>query len=214
MTNIATSTRSYAPALFADPAWRRKLGRLLLLSFVPGLNLIVWMGYSLSTAHNIVRGLTYPLPAWEDWPDIFARGLMSLVASLAYFAPALLLIAASAAAGQYLPNVGAVQLLLLVLAALWSFLAEMAITAGHIRYARTDFYSEYSAFGKRLADVRQNFAVLLRASIIQIALVLIISMLFLPLALTIIGVPLLLCAASVTNGMRIGGLARSMAQRR
>ncbi len=212
MTNIATSTRTYSPALFADPAWRRKLSRLLLLSFVPGLNLIVWMGYGLSTAHNIVRGLTYPLPDWEDWPDIFARGLMSLVASLIYFAPALLLVAGSAVAGQYVS--GAVQVVLLILAVLWAFIAEMAITAGHVRYARTDFYSEYGAVGKRLADVRQNLPALVRASVVQMILALVIAALFLPLALTIIGVPLMLCAASVTNGMRIGGLARSMAQRR
>src|SRR5579871_2068034 len=76
---------------FEDEQWIRKVGTLFILSFIPGLNLMMWGGYALSVARNMTRRSREVLPGWDNWTDIAVRGLLSLGATLLYFSPALLL---------------------------------------------------------------------------------------------------------------------------
>jgi hypothetical protein len=143
---------------FEDSAWLSKLIVFLIVGFLPGLNLIVWSGYALSVARNLARGERQPLPAWDAWSDIAVRGLLSLVATALYFAPAAL-IALSAWLIGVLSN-GAepfilVRLGALGIALLYSLLINYVLTCAHARFAQTDQFYHYLEIGARLRDLRQ-----------------------------------------------------------
>lgn len=143
---------------FEDPAWLSKLIVFLIVGFLPGLNLILWSGYALSIARNLVRGAQQPLPAWDAWSDIAVRGLLSLVATALYFAPAALIVLGAWLIGA-LSN-GAqpfimVRLGALGVALLYSALINYVLTCAHARYAKTDQFYHYFEIGARLRDLRQ-----------------------------------------------------------
>jgi small-conductance mechanosensitive channel len=184
---------------FEDSAWFSKLIVFLIVGFLPGLNLIMWSGYALSVARNLARGEQQPLPAWDAWSDIAVRGLLSLVATALYFAPAALIAIGAWLIGA-LSN-GAESFIMLRLGALgiallYSLLINYVLTCAHARYAQTDQFYHYLEVGARLRDLRQAavpFGVLyLYQSLLT----------FLLLMLTFVVIALFLVAlsAAVTNG--------------
>lgn len=142
---------------FEDSAWLSKLIVFLIVGFLPGLNLILWSGYALSVARNLARGERYPLPSWEAWSDIAVRGLLSLVATAIYFAPAALIVLGVGLIG-WLRN-GAESFVLVRLAALgvallYGLFINYLLTCAHARYAQTDQFYHYLEIGARLRDLR------------------------------------------------------------
>lgn len=194
-----------------DEDWKARLGILLLISLVPGLNLIALTGYTISIAHNIVRGATRPLPAWDDWIDIFVRGLMALVASAAYFLPLGLIliivgVANLASAGNFS---GAIILCLLPFSIFYAVVALGLLTAGHVRYARSDQYSDYYQIRRRFSEFQKNLGNYLPVVAVQAMLTAVIAGLFLLLAPTLLGGFAAFCGLSAANGYLIGMLARN-----
>lgn len=142
---------------FEDSAWLSKLIVFLIVGFLPGLNVILWSGYALSIARNLARGEKHPLPSWEAWSDIAVRGLLSLVATALYFAPAALIGLGVLLIGWL--SDGAESFILLRLGALgvaliYSLLMNYVLTCAHARYAQTDQFYHYLEVGARLRDLR------------------------------------------------------------
>jgi hypothetical protein len=192
--------------IFEDERWTRKLGVLLLLSFVPGLNLIAWMGYTISIAHNVLRGAKRPLPDWQDWADILARGLMSLSASLVIFIPVFALVSIGFVFNA--AGVGAALLCALLLSVFGVMFTLAVLASGHIRYARSDRHQDYYDVRGRLSDLRR-FAGLYGSLVLTQFLVAGLSLLLaLALAVTLVGPFIVFTIASAANGHLIGMAAR------
>lgn len=194
--------------IFQDERWLRKLGVLFAIGLIPGLNLIAWMGYMISTAHNVVRGATRPLPDWQDWADILARGLMSLSASLALFVPVFVLLAAGLALNA--AGMGAALLCALLIVIFGVMLALALLAAGHIRYARTDRHQDYYDLGSRLGDLRRfapMFGPLVIGQVLFAGGSLVVGAL---LSVTLVGPLVVFSVASAVNGYILGMAARQM----
>lgn len=145
---------------FEDRQWASKLILLIILGFVPGLNIILWMGYSVSVARNIMRGDPFPLPAWDQWSDIAVRGLLAIVATVLYFSPALVglccLIFATAAVGPSGQDVlMTVRCVSLALVALYGSTTSILIGTGHASFAQTDQFHRYLDLGGRIRDLQR-----------------------------------------------------------
>ncbi|HRE48164.1 MAG TPA: DUF4013 domain-containing protein, partial [Aggregatilineales bacterium] len=149
---------------FEDPQWAQKLLIFLVVGFVPGLNIILWSGYAVTTARNIARGSDLPLPGWGDWADIAVRGLLSIAATAFYLIPALFLIGCLTGVSLVLGGrVGggfeALRCVGFALAALYSLLMSYVLWTGHTRFAQRDQFASYVTIGERLRDARGGRAV-------------------------------------------------------
>jgi len=65
----------------------------VVLNFIPIVNLAV-SGYSLHCARNTLKG-DNSLPQWDEWVDLFIRGLLSAIIGFIYNLPAIFLVLAS-----------------------------------------------------------------------------------------------------------------------
>lgn len=147
--------------VFEDRQWASKLIVLIILGFVPGLNLILWTGYAVSVAHNLMRGDPFPLPTWDHWSDIAVRGLLAIVATGLYFSPALLgvccLILATAAVGPSGQDVlNTLRCVSLALVGLYGSTTSILLGSGHARYAQTDQFYRYLDIGERIRDLQRG----------------------------------------------------------
>jgi len=192
---------------FRENRWLPKLGLLTLLGCIPGLNLLAWVGYQLSIAHNRAQGAAELLPSWEDWADILVRGLIGVSLSAIYMLPALTI----GLIGLLLPGTRSIAWPLAVVLGVGGMLA---LIASHVRYARSDQPGEYGFSGWRMLFRRTHdtpvgtwllafavgFACQLSVIVFAAALT--------PLAfVTLIGPALLWTAASVINGYLLGTIA-------
>lgn len=195
---------------FDDEQWRNKLGVLLLLSLIPGFNLIMWMGYAITIAHNVIRGSARPLPEWADWMDIVVRGLMGLIASLVYFLPLLLVILCAALLNTLS---GVVWLCVVPFGVIYGVAALALLAVGHVRYARSDGYNDYYAFRRRLNELRATPAAYLRLALLQLGLFGLSVLLAILSSPTLLGPFIAFGAAAIISGYWIGMLARSARRR-
>ncbi|MBX3064152.1 MAG: DUF4013 domain-containing protein [Anaerolineae bacterium] len=180
---------------FDDSKWRPRLFFLLLLSFIPGMNLIAWSGYSLSTARAIAMQEESKLPLWEDWSDILVRGLLSIVATLLYFLPAIVisgcfwimeLALGDRAQGSFI----AVRFCANGIAIVYMLITSLLLNAAHARFAQTDqFNFSYLNLASRITDLRQHTSRLLTLTVFQwIVMALIIGVLFVGVVLFIVAI--------------------------
>src|SRR5262249_3845717 len=126
---------------FQDKQWTIKAGLLLVLGFIPGLNVIMLSGYGLTITRNVLRGSAEPLPAWDNWSDIVVRGLLSIVATFIYYLPALIvtcclsvgfpLVSGRSYGGVYT----AVQCCSAAFAVIYTLAVYLLLNVGHLRYA-------------------------------------------------------------------------------
>jgi hypothetical protein len=192
---------------FGESRWLPKLGLLVLLGCIPGLNLMAWVGYQLSIAHNRALGASELLPSWEDWADILVRGLIGVSLSALYLLPAIIfgLIGVLFASTR-----GVTWSIAIVLAVI----GETALIAGNVRYARSDQPGEYGLFGwlalfrrKHVTRFGRWLAAFVIGGVCQVVVIVIAATLT-PLAfLTLIGPVLLWTAASLINGYLLGTIA-------
>src|SRR4051812_43446488 len=147
---------------FEDQQWLPKVGILMILGLVPGLNAIMWSGYSLTIARNVMRGEQFPLPDWAEWSDIAVRGLLGIAATFIYYLPMLLL---SCCVGFGLPlimgrdNSGFSLVLnccLGIVGLVYALAANLLLNVGHVRFVQTDQFNVYTDFARRIEDLRAN----------------------------------------------------------
>lgn len=188
---------------FEDPHWASKLVVFLVVGFIPGLNVILWSGYAISLARNIIRGEEYPLPSWADWSDIAVRGLLSLAAVGLYFAPVVCL-ACFLLVGAAFFGGAALTLRCALFAGAVLFLVAITYLSGsgHLRFAQTDQFFHYLGIGARLRDVRTAPGVFVPLFIYQTLIS------FLLILLSVVAALLFLLALSViaTAGGLLGTL--------
>jgi len=82
--------------VFDDEEWVKKVLIGGVLSLIPIVNLVT-VGYWLKVLKNVAEGAAKPLPEWDDFGDYFVKGLMSMLASLIWAIPIILMGAATAA---------------------------------------------------------------------------------------------------------------------
>src|SRR5258708_2947645 len=187
---------------FEDRRWATKVGILLILGLVPGLNAIMWGGYSISVARNIVRGEQYPLPAWDNWSDIAVRGLLSIVPPFIYFLPALLVICCLSVIFPLVSgrNSGGLYTIVQCCSAGffigYTLVVYLILNVGHARFAETDQFTGYFAIGARIRDFQDNAQVFITVLIIQVVLSLVVAVVVGLLAITSIGPTLVLTSAA------------------
>jgi len=82
--------------IFEDPEWLKKVAigtglmlvglifSVLLIGLIP---LIVVTGYTVLLVRNVMDGVEHPLPEWEDWGDLFVRGLKLFLILLIWAIP-------------------------------------------------------------------------------------------------------------------------------
>jgi len=82
--------------VFDDEDWVKKVLIGGILSLIPIVNLVT-VGYWLKVLKNVAEGAAKPLPEWDDFGDYFVKGLMSVLASMIWAIPIILLGAVTAA---------------------------------------------------------------------------------------------------------------------
>ncbi len=77
-----------------DRNWPAKLGLLALFSLlsIVIVGYILVQGYLLTFIERVARAEPTPLPEWDDWGDLFHKGLIASLVNLIYFIPYLLLL--------------------------------------------------------------------------------------------------------------------------
>lgn len=74
--------------VFEDEQWTTKAVVGAFLSIIPIVNFIV-IGYELRLIRNVSRGVTRPMPDWEDMGDLFMEGLQLGLARIVFSLPLL-----------------------------------------------------------------------------------------------------------------------------
>ncbi|MBX3084431.1 MAG: DUF4013 domain-containing protein [Anaerolineae bacterium] len=190
---------------FEDAQWRAKLLPLLILSFIPGLNVLTWGGYAISVARNLTRREKYPLATWDEWSDILVRGLLSWVAMLVYFLPAIIVggcfLSLSLVFGERVESSSfiAMRCLAYLLSLAYLFFTNFVLNAGHLNFVRTDQFSGYLDLPARFRDLRRGGSRILTLTVLQVVLVLLIGLLII-----VGGVVFLVC---INIAVRTGGIA-------
>ncbi len=202
---------------FEDKQWPLKLGLLLLIGLIPGLNVIAWVGYQVSIAHNVASGMAYPLPAWDDWGDILVRGLMAIAAGFVYFLP-LIMVSFIIGLLGIIGGQGAETLLLTLRCCLvpgvliYGLAAALMLSVANVRYAQSDQYSQYYEFGRRVRDLFANAQAYGIGFVYQALLALLVAVAAPLSAITLIGPFVILTAFSVINGYILGSVAKGVRQ--
>lgn len=194
---------------FEDPRWAQKLVVLVLIGFVPGLNIIVWGGYALTIARNVLQNERFPMPDWANWSDIAVRGLLSIVATFIYYIPALLVSCCLWLIGVFGgPDSSGLLTLVRCVGALFALMYVVAVNlllnVGHVRYAQTDQFSVYMDLGRRIDDLRSESSLFVTLFVYQLILALVAGAAAAVLAITCIGLIVIGTLASLANGYVLG----------
>ncbi len=75
--------------VFEDPRWVTKVlvgGLFFLLSFIL-IGTFFLMGYVARLVRNVIAGVQYPLPEWDDLGTYFSEGIKLFLVALAYILP-------------------------------------------------------------------------------------------------------------------------------
>jgi len=188
---------------FRDNRWPQKLGALVMIGCIPGLNILAWVGYQQSIAYNIAHRVPTPLPTWDDWADILIRGLITVTASGVYWLPVIFLALVS-----LLPGMRSIALLTL----LGACVVCLILSIGHVRYARSDLPGSYQWADWRTMLSPTKFSATIPVAyaigfVIQ-TVVIMVAVLLTPVAiLTLIGPMIIWSAVSVINGYVLGQIA-------
>src|SRR5437667_3823806 len=96
--------------VFEDPNWLPKVligGLFVLASFVL-IGVFFLFGYIARLVRNVIAGVQYPLPEWDNLGEYFGEGLMLFCVTLIYSAPvvvlAVIIMVPAAIMGAAAPN--------------------------------------------------------------------------------------------------------------
>jgi amino acid transporter len=75
--------------VFEDDEWISKLGIGAVLALVSFLIFPIFLlgGYLVAVTRNVRKGVTQPLPHWDDWGQLFMDGLYIFLAQIIYSSP-------------------------------------------------------------------------------------------------------------------------------
>ncbi|MCC7445906.1 MAG: DUF4013 domain-containing protein [Anaerolineae bacterium] len=202
---------------FEDQQWVNKLIILLLVSFIPGLNVIVWSGYALTIARNIMQGEQFPLPNWENWSDIAVRGLLSIAAGFLYFLPIILLGCCLSVAQPLLSDRSstgslfvAVQCCASVIALIYGLAAGLLLMVGNVRFVQTDQFKSFTDIGRRIEDLRRTTNPFITLFVYQLIVSIIAGVASTILAITCVGPLVVAIVAFLANGYILGAAASTI----
>ena len=172
-----------------DEGWLGKLGigaAVSLLSFfIVPIPLLV--GYMIGITRNVMDGVEHPLPAWDDFSQLFRDGLSVMVAQLVYTLPFWVLacigIVATvgldglSGANEDLAAVGIVATMGIVgcLTLIFVFALALLSPAIVIQYVKTNELAACFRFGEVVGIARANIADILIAAVATIAASFVIS---------------------------------------
>jgi hypothetical protein len=161
--------------VFDDPDWIKKLAigggiilaGIILLPILVGLALFLPIGgYMLETIKNVRDARPTPLPEWTDFGNLFSKGLMVLVISIAYNLPSIFFSCASAGVNVAVtsPDVdpdiagalGAVSVCLTCFQLIFSLLGNALLPAAIIHYAQYDSLGAAFQFGEIFNFIKNN----------------------------------------------------------
>lgn len=82
---------------FEDPEWMQKilLGGVFTLAGVVIVGIFFVYGYLARLVRNVVEGVQYPLPAWDDLGEYFNEGLRLFAVGVVYALPMIVLVFAA-----------------------------------------------------------------------------------------------------------------------
>lgn len=80
--------------VFDDPRWLTKvlIGGLFVLASSVLIGVFFILGYCAKLARNVIAGVQYPLPEWDDLGNYFAEGVKLFLVILAYSIPVILIV--------------------------------------------------------------------------------------------------------------------------
>lgn len=200
---------------FEDQQWSRKVGLLFVTGFIPGLNVILWSGYALTVARNVLSRQS-PLPDWDNWSDIAVRGLLSIVATFIYLLPMLLVFGCLWLAFPLFVSrdgsglLTSLQCLGVLFNLVYLVVVGLILSAGQVRFVQTDQFNTYFDVGARLSDLRKSSNVFIMLFITQTVLWLIAGALASVLSVTCIGTVLVMTLAFLANGYILGTAAATV----
>lgn len=156
--------------LFEDKDWLKKVAIGGLVTLIPIVNFIT-LGYGIRTFKNILEGQETPLPEWDDWGGDFMRGLIPAIAYIVYGIPIWILsaIGTAIAAGSDSGGVAVVSLFFSCLSTLYGIVLWVVAPAMLIRYAKTNEFASFYAFGEIIAYIKAN----LREYIVAVVMMLV-----------------------------------------
>jgi len=152
---------------FNDQEWLQKILIGGMLSVVPIINLATW-GYALRALKNITQGEEVPLPEWSEFGDYFVKGLMSLIATLVYSIPIILLACVGSVLGntmmsaaQHQPHMvsyprAMMGLCIGFLATIYGLLMAVVLPAAFTKYAITAEFADFFRFGEIFSYIGSN----------------------------------------------------------
>ncbi len=194
---------------FQDPQWLSKLGIGALINAVPILN-FAGTGYLIEQEINVKRGPDVPMPTWDKLGDMFMQGLKLVVVFFIFALPIIALScilgfatagiatvasvaegseSASSAAGAGITFVSlALSCLSIVYAVFFVYLYPAII----IQFARTKDIAACLRIGEIFAIARKNSADYIMIFLVLIGISLVFSIIASILAITVVGLCLLL----------------------
>lgn len=155
-----------------DEQWITKVILGGLISLIPFVGVFIIYGYIFRIAKNVARGNPQPLPAWDEFGDMLARGFFAWVIQIVYLLPVMLiyfLVAVLTAGAAALTTeadgsggAGAlIGLCLFPLVFIAAILCGMAALAAVMRFVASDSFGEAFKFGEVIASLRANIGAFL-----------------------------------------------------
>jgi len=158
--------------VFDDEKWLQKEllgGLMVLLSVIPLVNiftLLVVAGYSVRTLKNVADGQKTPLPEWDDWGGDWVKGALTILASIIYSLPSMLVSGLSAILVSVAENAGSDTASVMgictaglsCLSALWGILVFVVFPSGMIKFATEGGFSSFFKFGDIFRFIKENLS--------------------------------------------------------
>ncbi len=162
---------------FDDQDWLKKLGIILLVSFVGAITvigmipaMILLQGWSIETIKRVKGNHPTPLADWDDFGGMFSKGLWPFIASFVYQIPTVIFVCLAVVANTaILPLLGSddsagagamgmtgIWVCCSCVIVLYAIAAGVVLAGGLIRYIDKPDFGTFMQFGENLALVRNN----------------------------------------------------------
>jgi hypothetical protein len=158
------------------------------------------VGYQIAVARSVLDGDEHPLPAWDNWGQLFIDGVVVLIAQFIYALPLVLLSLCSwlvflvpalgagtdleeALAGGALIGFLAIMCVIVLLA----FALAFVVPALYVQYARNGDFGSMFRFAEVIEIARQNLVDILLTILANLGAGLVLSLLITIASITICG---------------------------
>jgi hypothetical protein len=185
-----------------DEGWIGKIavGAVILFFSFLFIPIFFLVGYQIAVARNVLEGEEHPLPAWDNWGQLFMDGIVVSVAQLIYALPIVLLGLCSwlvflvpalgagsdleeALAGGALIGFFAIMCIIILLGIALAFV----VPALYVQYVRSGNFGSMFRFAEVIEIARQNLADILITVVASIGGGLVLSVLISIALITICG---------------------------